>query len=165
MRRHYFRGFTFVELLIVVAILAIVLAVVAPSFQGLLAGKRVEGVAAELATDLQFARSEAVSRSASVRVTFPSATCYIVHTGTALSTCVTSGTGLIKTVQIDSGNTSFTSYPAFISFESVRGTAETSGSIVVGSTASAAQVRINLNDMGRVQTCSPSGTVKGLTAC
>ena len=51
-----------IELMVVVALVAIVLSLAAPSFKTFLMKKRVEGAMSELSTDLQFARSEAVSR-------------------------------------------------------------------------------------------------------
>ena len=56
-RHHY--GFTLVELMIVVALVAILLALAAPSFRETIARNRLEGVAGELSTDFQYARSEA----------------------------------------------------------------------------------------------------------
>ncbi len=56
-------GFTIVELMVVLAIAAILIVVAAPSFSEFLSRRRVEGVASELVTDLHYTRSEAVSRN------------------------------------------------------------------------------------------------------
>ena len=93
----YMRGVTLVELITVVAIMAILLAVAVPSFTGLLSKKRVEGALMVLATDLQYARSEAVQRNASVRMTF-GAGCYVIHTvGSTATSCTQSGAATIGT--------------------------------------------------------------------
>lgn len=77
-------GFTLVELLIVVAVLAVVLTLAAPSFRDMIEMQRLRGTSAQLTTDIQFARSEAVSRQEVVQITFNSGasgmTCYMVHT-------------------------------------------------------------------------------------
>ena len=62
------RGFTLVELLVVVAILATVLSASAPSFRTFLEGQQVKGMAYEITADLLLARSEALKRNASVTV-------------------------------------------------------------------------------------------------
>jgi type IV fimbrial biogenesis protein FimT len=65
--RRTSRGFTLLELLMVVAIGAIVLAIGIPSFMDLIARNRVTTQVNELIANLQVARSEAVKRR--VRVT------------------------------------------------------------------------------------------------
>jgi len=183
------RGFTLIELMTVIVIAAILMAIAAPSFKDFLAKKRVEGVLTELATDLQFARSEAVQRNANVRVTFGTG-CYVIHTvGSTATSCTQSGgaspgTGAveIKTVKLDAGSTvSFSPNESltYVMFDSVRAMAswdgtneqadgeEDTGSINVNSSVGAWQLRASINPMGRTKTCSPDGSVSGYssTAC
>ena len=77
-------GFTLVELMVVLAVVALLLLFAAPSFREMMEAQRVRGVSDQFLTDVQFARSEAVARQETVAVTFkpPAATmtCYIVHT-------------------------------------------------------------------------------------
>lgn len=54
------KGLTLVELMVTVAVLAIFLAVAAPNLTAVLLKMRLEGVANELRTDLQYARSESI---------------------------------------------------------------------------------------------------------
>ena len=61
-------GFTLVELMITVAVLAIILAIAAPNFTGLLNGNRLTAQANQIIADLQRARSEALRRNGSVTV-------------------------------------------------------------------------------------------------
>lgn len=82
LRRHHL-GLTLIELMIVVALIAVVIALVAPSFRQTMDRQRVSNTNAQLITDLQFARSEAAARNALVRVTFASnasMTCYTIYT-------------------------------------------------------------------------------------
>jgi len=85
-------GFTLIELLIVVAIAAVLLALVAPSFTDMIAMQRLRGAHDQLATDVQFARSEAARRGIPVHVRVQSKSaggpaCYILFTdrGTSAS--------------------------------------------------------------------------------
>jgi type IV fimbrial biogenesis protein FimT len=56
-------GFTLVELLVVVALAAILASLAVPSFRTLMVKRTVQAAADTLATDFRFARSEAVKRS------------------------------------------------------------------------------------------------------
>lgn len=175
------RGFTMIELVIAVAIAAILLTLAAPSFRDFLGKKRVEGVATELSTDLQYARSEAVARNATVRVTFGTG-CYVITqqpTGSSPdSSCSqtaapTLGTGAIniKQLQLQVGSTaSFSGAPAWVEFDPVRGmavtdTANTGASIDVVSSLGGWQMRNTVTLLGKVNLCSPNATVKGFPSC
>jgi type IV fimbrial biogenesis protein FimT len=59
-------GFTLIELMVVVSVLAILMALAAPSFSGLIASQRGKTVASELFMALSKTRSEAIARNASV---------------------------------------------------------------------------------------------------
>ena len=169
-------GFTLVELMIVIALVAIILALAAPSFTATLARKRMEGVASELATDIQYARSEAAQRNAAVGVVFGS-NCYTVYTlgTTDATTCASLGTGgtSLKDVQVG-GGTSLAFVPAtsgaFIAFDPVRGmatdagagTTDLSGYVNVTNSAGNWQIRALVTRVGRAKLCSPNNTVTAL---
>jgi type IV fimbrial biogenesis protein FimT len=80
------RAFTLVELLIVVALTAVVLSLAAPSLRDFILVQRLKSISSSLVTDMQYARSEAVSRGKNVWVYFklPSNTqpmsCYTIYT-------------------------------------------------------------------------------------
>lgn len=62
-------GFTLIELMLVVALLAVFASLALPSFQTLIRNNRTESTANELAALLQYARGEAVTRSLSITAT------------------------------------------------------------------------------------------------
>ena len=62
------RGFTLVEMMVVVALMTILLAIAPPSFSGLIEKYRVEGMASALTASVSHARSEAARRGKTVTI-------------------------------------------------------------------------------------------------
>ena len=62
------RGFSLIELMVVVALVAIMAGLAAPSFRGFVAGQRVKAAASDFAMAAIFARSEAIKRNANVTI-------------------------------------------------------------------------------------------------
>ena len=63
---HYSKGFTLAELVVSLSILAITLAIAAPSFGNLVKSNRATALVNDLLTDLQLARSEAIKLNQTV---------------------------------------------------------------------------------------------------
>jgi len=83
-------GLTVIELIVVVAITASVAAIAGPSFFDMIVTQRLRGVNAQLLTDLQFARSEALARNTPVRViagSNSSLSCYALVINDSASLC------------------------------------------------------------------------------
>ena len=107
-------GFTMIELMVVVAIVAVLAMVAAPSFKRFIDVQRLRSINSQLITDIQFVRAEAASRNVKVIMTFDrtgtSLTCYTVLTGdhTACDCKLTPGANVctgpaqreIRTVQV-----------------------------------------------------------------
>ncbi|HBB16701.1 MAG TPA: hypothetical protein DCZ97_06730 [Syntrophus sp. (in: bacteria)] len=72
MKRFNKTGFSLPELMIIVAIVAIVSAIAAPNYTDYMAGRRLKGAARLVMSDLMAARAKAVSQNIDVAVTFTS---------------------------------------------------------------------------------------------
>lgn len=175
-KQHRQRGTTLLELAIVGAVAAVIFATVAPNMRGLIETRRLDGAAAELATDIQFVRSEAVARNQPVRVSFhasASGSCYVLHTGAAAQ-CVCGATApaqcsgdavQIKTVLLPAGEKiSLVSNAASILFDPLHGTSTPSATLRVLGTQGRAVHHV-VNVMGRVRSCSPLATMPGYPSC
>jgi len=66
------KGFTLIEMMIVIAIMAILAGIAAPNFQTYMAQRRLNGAARQVMTDLMAARSKAVNLNQKVKVFFKS---------------------------------------------------------------------------------------------
>lgn len=79
-------AFTLIEMVIVVALVALIITLAAPSLRDMILMQRLRAVNAQIVTDLTMARSEAVSRNAFVQVRFQSTagatgmSCYMIFT-------------------------------------------------------------------------------------
>jgi type IV fimbrial biogenesis protein FimT len=173
---HLQRGFTLVEAAVVIAIAAIVVASATPSLHGFIDRQRLVGAAAQLATDLQYTRAEAVLRHTGLRFSVKSGAwgqCYIVHTGGAdQCSCVadgppqcTGGAQSLRSVRFSAAESiALQSNVASLRFDPLHGTCTPTGTLkVVGAGGLAVHQVVNL--MGRVRSCSPQGAVSGHASC
>lgn len=147
-------GFTLIEFMVVVALVAIVLTITIPGFRDLLERRRVEGVATELSADLQFARSEAVSRQTAVTVSVNAG-------GTGYSVAG----GVTKVVTLPAGITIAVTPAGVRTYDGFRGTGGSDQSYAVNSAATSGSLQVNSTFMGRVQMCSPNSSLKGYPLC
>lgn len=164
---------TLIELLVVISVAAIIVALAAPSFNDVIARQRVRGINAELMTDLQFARSEAVQRKNRVKVTFASNaafSCYSIYTVdvecdcTATPRCPVGATEL-KHVSVPVSTTVVLTPARAVVFDPARGEALQDFSINVFSTRSG-RLTTSVNKIGPVRVCSPDGSITGVpTPC
>ena len=170
------RGVSLVEACIVLAVSAILASTAAPGMQALIDTRRLDGAATQLATDIQFVRTEAVARNLPVRLSFhvtPDGSCYVVHTGNAVQCdCVAAGpaqcTGSaqqIKTVRVPTtDHVSVQPNVSSMLVDPLHGTITPTGTLrVVGADGRAVHHVVNI--MGRVRSCSPLAAMPGYRAC
>ena len=144
-------GLTLIEILVVVSIAAILLALAVPSFGDASARKRVEGVAGELHTDLHYAKSQAAATNQTV-------TFVTTEHGYTIA-----GAATYKTVTTDSKV--FLTDAVTVAFEPHRSFPAAAASIDITHTGSSATLRVSVDAMGSVRTCSTNGVVLGFAAC
>jgi type IV fimbrial biogenesis protein FimT len=169
------RGITLIEAAVAMTLVAIAVSTAVPGFQDLVARKRLEGVATQLATDLQTVRTEAVARNEPVRISFhvdPAGSCYVIHTGAkALCSCTgpapatcASDAEQIRTVWLPvSQRVAVQASAGSILFDPLHGTSTPTGTArVVGPQGAIHHV---VNVMGRVRSCSPEGLLPGYRPC
>jgi type IV fimbrial biogenesis protein FimT len=160
------------------------MALVVPSAVDWIRVQRVKASAAELVTDLQFARSEAVRRNLQVAITFGSVaaqTCYTIHTRNLFGECqceLGSGNacsfGLadnrfeLKTVSLPAFNSvSLTPNRASSVYNSVSGFAGAMRLLqVTVDGGNNRKLMVQTNATGRPSICSPlDSTIKGYGTC
>jgi type IV fimbrial biogenesis protein FimT len=169
--RTHLRGITLTELLIGIAVLAVLLTLAVPSFSGLLERRQLVNAAEEVYGQFQYARSEALQRSAIVRTVWRQGAdgwCIGVTTKDACDceeatpghedacTLTVANSPVLKRVRSDGfrniaagAGASFT-----IAFDSIRGGASSAGTVVLATASD--EVRIFVTETGHVRSCSPS---------
>ncbi|MBL0730499.1 GspH/FimT family pseudopilin [Piscinibacter sp. HJYY11] len=167
------RGFTLIETMATVAVAGIVMTAAVPSLHGYVDQQRLKGIAGELSSDLQHARSEALLRNEGVRVTFNGNACYVVHTGAAdRCRCDANGIGRcdegpapLKTVALPAAQgIALHANVRSVLFAPEHGTASPMATLrLTGPQGRTLQHTVNL--MGRVRSCAAHGAMAGYAAC
>lgn len=174
--RTFQRGLTLIEACATLTVIGILAGSALPAFDGFALTRRIEGQAAEVAVDLHYVRSEAVSRNEGVRVSFhdvAGGSCTLIHTGsTADCSCssagaaqCTNGATALKTLFQPSGSgVAIRANVASMRFDPTNGTVTPAGTVRVTGTDGRAVHHV-VNILGRVRSCSPGGAVRGVAAC
>lgn len=148
----------------------------APSFKSTFERKTLQGLAAELAADLQLSRGEAVAQQAGVRFAAhggDGGSCTVAYTGSvngcrcgdaAAPVCETGANVLRYRLLPSSSGITVSTNVASVRFDPRLGTATPAGALTIAS-ASGASVRHIVNMTGRVRSCSAGGSVPGYAAC
>lgn len=170
------RGVTLIEACTVIAISSVVVGATMPGLQGLIEARRLDGAATQLATDIQYVRTEAVVRNQALRLSFHAsadAICYVIHTGAAAQcACAADGPAVcnggaaeIKTVHLPAAEkVALLANVGSVLFDPLHGTSTPTGTLRVVGTQGR-EVRHIINIMGRVRSCTPQGVVPGYRAC
>ena len=153
------KGVTLIELMVTIAVLAILVAITIPSFTDLGDSRRLVNATEAIYNDLQFVRSEAAKRTRQLTVKIEG-DCLIVSdqsvspVQTLSSTCMATfpGVGL-----------SVTGYP--ITFDRVRGVPNPPFGGTITLTSAAGRIaKVIVSKFGRVLICSPT-SAGGYPSC
>jgi len=181
------KGFTLIELMTVVVVLAIIATIAVPGMGNLLESNKLRGATGQIFADIQFARSEAIKRNSNISVSVSSngssfwcygladaANCDCTITDpTAAGACalLESGTLVLKVGHSnDFGGVLLTSptgsYQTVATFDPIRGIATTTGSVTL-MTANNLETRVEISALGKIDACSPVGAknVAGFSQC
>lgn len=136
------KGFTMIELIVTLAVLAILIGIAIPSYNSLMPRYRLSGAARQVATDLMKARMLAVKLSTNVTVAFNSSTASYTISGGSYSE-----TFNIKSkysgVELSSTVTPVVFHP--------RGTLTNANPVTVTLTNSSGSKQVEVNIAGRVK--------------
>jgi type IV fimbrial biogenesis protein FimT len=169
-------GVTFVDAAVTLAIASVVLGSALPSFESTRARRHLEGAAAQLETELQHARFNAVALNQTVRISFTDlagGTCYVVHTGGAgdcscgpsnVPSCAAEAKALHSAHFDASSPVSLQSNSESIGFDADKGTVTPTGTLVLRNRRNE-EIRLVLNIMGRVRSCAATEGIAGLPRC
>ncbi len=166
--RQCVQGFTLIELIVTLIIIVILTLVAIPLFTSLIQEHRVIGQAENLYYSLQYARSEAVKRNATIYVSFStgSSWCYGLNVGSACNCTIANNCGL-ETVSAPAAQETSLSTSGLtnnaISFEGTHGAASSTGSITFTVYGGTSLITISIGTMGGLQMCSTG--IGGYQAC
>jgi type IV fimbrial biogenesis protein FimT len=187
------RGFTLIELMVVVALVAVIVVLAGPSVRDMLELRRLKAYQSQLVTDMQFARSEAITKRGLVRVWFrsnASMTCYSIFLSPDKelrcdcllgpnAACVDPKTTELRTVQTPASTGVKVLPPAgqirAFAFEPTNGSlmqipvddvpTALENFATDSSLDEARNLRTVLNQAGRPTTCAPAGSTLKEVAC
>jgi type IV fimbrial biogenesis protein FimT len=175
--RAWHRGLSMVELLCSLTITVILLGGALPMFNELRTGMALHATAALLETDLQYARSAAITGGTSVRLsvlgTAGGGSCYVLYSGAA-NACSCEGRGQTRCEagarllrleeQAGSAGVSLVPLQRSIVFDAHKGTVTPTATVQVVA-ADGRAIHQVVNIMGRVRACAQGGSLGGLPVC
>lgn len=173
--QHGQHGLSLIESLIPLAVATVLIGSALPAFDGLKQRRALESTAAQLETDLHLVRAAAVARNEVLRLDLVSddgGSCYVVHNGQAgdcrcdtagLAAC-TPGVDVVRSQRLPgTGAVALRSNARSMAFDPTVGTVTPTASLRL--TAPVGELRLVVNVMGRVRSCTPDGALPGLPAC
>lgn len=151
------RGFTVIELMVTLAILAIMMGLGVPSFRAFISSQKIKTGSYELMSTLVLARSEAVKRNTSVTVTPTSSTAWnngwTVTGGGATLHSQDSIAGLTVTTYTNSTCTSAGTVASIVYANTGRAAASTCYKFTASNTSSSKCVKVDLTGIPTSGTC------------
>jgi len=177
-RRRAQAGITLVETTVVTSVLAILTGLAVPSFDSSMQRRHLEGAAAQLETDIHYARSLAVARNAPLRISFEAGdggSCYVIHTGApSQCSCAADGTAMSmcqgdavaeRAVRFEpGGSVSLRSNSRSVLFDPTKGTSSPTATVRLQARNGTAIHQV-MNIMRRVRSCCPAPALNGYRRC
>ena len=164
-------GFTLLELVIALAIAALLAAMAVPSFASLVARQRLQSAVEHLRADIALARQEAGRRAMPVQLVFQpgSAWCYAIATG-PVGDCRQApqpgpGNGLIKVVQGRDQPGVQLLLANTMTLDSRTGGSLGSDGLARFASAEGQQLQVRLGRLGHASVCAPGAAVAGAPPC
>lgn len=169
------RGASLIEGLVAIAVLTVALGLAAPGIGKARERRHLDGIAAQLETDLQQARTLAVSMNRTVRLSFAGGaggSCYFIHTGTpdgcacgpAGAACP--GGEVMRSVHVDADSpVTLRANVRSMVFAPELGTVTPTATMRIEARSGTAAVHQIINLMGRVRSCTPTPGWSGYPAC
>lgn len=164
------RGFTLLELMIALAIAAVLAAMATPSFADLLARQRLQAVAHQLQADIALARQEAGRRGQTVHLSFHTGPgwCYALSTGAARDCRDPAGVRDSATLKVVHGP----DFPGVtlveagaMALDAQQGVALQAGGQARFVSSLGEQLVVRLGPMGRASLCAPAAPIAGNPPC
>jgi len=172
------RGVSLVEAMCTLVVRSLTIGSAIPSLGSLRQRAELTAAAAQLETDVQFARGQAVALNRTVLMTLREAngsSCYMLHTGPAancvcnsqdprLAVCSGGSELLRAAVFASQGAVQVRSASRSLTFDPVKGTVTPTATLRIEARDGQAIHQV-VNLLGRVRSCSPQGRVAGEKAC
>lgn len=181
-RRRVHQGFTLVELMVTVAVLAILAAVAVPSYQNMIETRRLVAATEAIYAQLQFYRSEAIKsgQEDDMNISIRAGTPWCLGMSNASTNCdCTTPNACRYGPDLDASGSadlernllgsefqgiSFSTTKTNVLIDSAKGDFPGGGGTVTLTSASSKTTKIFMSKVGRVRICTPSG-VGGYPAC
>lgn len=172
---HPVSGFTLIELMVTLSIMAVVVALVAPGFNDTIARTRVKSQASDVVNMLELARSASLKRTAvtttltigSSGATWRVSTEWQHPDASAESRSITQAGGVTMVAPSLAGSTSTTAdfRGVFSGFVSTNGCKDGDTCMQLRSAGGKYQVRVGINAVGQVAACAVGDSFGGYPKC
>ncbi len=162
---HAWRGLTLLELMVTLAIVAVMASLAVPSFGAQITRVRLKSAAEQLAADLAEARFEAVRRGQALSVHFESgaAWCYTVATAPACA-CGSPQPCQVRNVQSSAHRDVVLDQASDLLFEPTAQALDAPASALLRSSRGE-RLRVELSRLGHAKVCAPESVTLGYPRC